>query len=103
MRWRLAARTGAIGVYLALGWTVGLVCIAVAVFRVVRFGLRLVRALRPTVRCADGHATPVYARWRCGDHVYDGWAFRCPVCAAWAGHIHCATCGLAAQNPLVEE
>lgn len=103
MRWRVLARAGVIGVYLTLGWMIGLACIAVAVFRLARFIFRLVAALRPTVRCPDGHASPVYARWRCHGHVYDGWGFRCPVCGEWAGHIDCATCGLAISSPLVRE
>lgn len=103
MRWRLLARLGGIGLYLAFGWIVGLGCLVVGALRVARFAWRLGLALRPTVRCADGHETPVYARWRCRDHVYDGWAFRCPVCAEWAGHVRCATCGLTAVNPLVRE
>ena len=103
MSWRLVARASALGLYVAFGWIVGLVCLAVGAFHVARFASRLSAALRPTVRCADGHETPVYARWRCRDHVYDGWAFRCPVCAEWAGHVRCATCGLTATNPLVTE
>jgi hypothetical protein len=105
VRWRLAARAGAVCLYAGLGWIIGLGCLAIGVFRVMRFLVRLAAALRPTLRCPDGHETPVYARWRCRDHVYDGWCFRCPVCgpAGWAGHVSCVQCGLAISSPLVRE
>ena len=104
---RLIMRLAVASAYVALAWIAGLACIAVGIYRVGCFLIRLRAALRPTIRCPEGHETSVYGRWRCGScrALFDGWAFRCPVCGpnGWAGHVTCEQCGLTATSPLVRE
>lgn len=93
-----------LALYAAIGWAVGLgVCCVWIAISARRF-IRTRRALAPTIPCQWCHE-PVdqfgsFACRTCRARTL-GWAWRCPVCAAWAGHIECPHCGLSVTNPIL--
>jgi hypothetical protein len=90
--------------YAVAGWAVGLVVLAAALALLVRKLLVTRRALAPTTRCPWCRAeVPQYGAYACGNcHTRTlGWVWRCPTCAAWAGHTTCPECSMSIVNPLL--
>ncbi|MCC6217859.1 MAG: hypothetical protein IT376_23580 [Polyangiaceae bacterium] len=104
-RWfRLAVIVTAVVLYASVGWVVGLVVLAVAVVLLVRRLHRARRALAPATTCPWCHTdVEQYGSFSCSNCRARtlGWAWRCSVCSAWAGHVECPSCGMSVTNPLL--
>lgn len=90
--------------YLAVGWTVGLVVLVIALARVVVLFARLRRALRPSVPCPwCGRDVPQYGEVHCSECRMRGrgWVWRCGACATWFGHTRCPHCDLSVRNEVL--
>src|SRR4051794_8464270 len=102
--WRLLFRVLAVVLYVGIGWLVGLVVLAVAVFRGLRRFARLRRALAPTIPCPwcrqEVAQYGPYSCLSCRARTL-GWAWRCSACSAWAGHIECPSCQMTVSNPIL--
>jgi predicted RNA-binding Zn-ribbon protein involved in translation (DUF1610 family) len=103
-RLRMALVVLGIVLYAAFGWIAGLVALAVGVVLVLRRVLRARRALAPTTRCTwcreDVAQYGAFTCTNCHSRAL-GWAWRCPICSAWAGHVECPACGMSVPNPLL--
>jgi hypothetical protein len=102
--WKVMVAIVVLGVYAVAGWIAGLVVLAVAAASGIASVLRTRRALAPTAPCPwCREEVPQYGPYTCGScHARTlGWAWRCPVCAAWSGHVACPSCGLSVPNPLL--
>lgn len=104
-RWlRLFVIIAAVVLYASVGWVVGLVVLAAALVLLARRLRRAHRALAPTTTCPWCRADVAqYGSYSCGNCRARtlGWAWRCSVCEAWAGHVECPSCGMSVTNPML--
>lgn len=103
-RIRFAMIAAGVALYFAFGWIAGLAVLVVGVRLVARRMVRARHALAPTIPCPWCHGdVPQFGAFTCGNcHARTlGWAWRCHVCSAWAGHLECSTCGMSVSNPLL--
>lgn len=103
-RIRLLLYATAVLLYAALGWVAGVAILAVGLVLVVRRAVRARRALAPTLACPwCGERVAQYGGFGCGNCRARtlGWAWRCRICSAWAGHVECPACGMSVRNPLL--
>ncbi|MFO0617257.1 MAG: hypothetical protein U0414_31965 [Polyangiaceae bacterium] len=93
-----------VAVYLATGWAVGLLLIAVALLVFLRDLVRARRALRTTIQCPwCNESVEQYGAFTCASCRARtlGWAWQCNACRAEHGHISCPSCELSIPNPLL--
>ncbi len=100
--WKIARVAVPIAAFLAFGWMVGLIVLAVWIARWTIALARTRAALAAQTRCPRGHAVDQYGIYRCAGcgAATESTAWRCPICGALAGWTPCPTCGLAVRNPM---
>jgi len=101
---KLALHVTFAALYVAVGWMAGLALLSTGSINAIKPFLRTRRALAPSIACPWCHEdVPQYGPYTCASCRARtlGWAWRCPACAAWAGHIECPHCGLSITNPIL--